>query len=72
MLLDALTHHSQFRVRIAVARLLARSGEQQLVPHLQQLEASPQSPHQQRILTWLLGRLQGGVGNDEGRVEVAL
>ncbi len=72
MLLDALTHHSQFRVRIAVARLLARSGEPQLVPRLQQLEATPQSPHQQRILAWVLGRLQGGVGNAEGRVEVAL
>ncbi len=58
LLLDALVRHGYWRVRLAVARLLARSGESQLIPQLEQLAAATMSRRQQRITRWLLGQLR--------------
>ncbi len=58
-LLDALVHHSNWRVRLRLARLLARSGESQLVPQIELLEAATARPRDRRILHWLAGRLRG-------------
>jgi HEAT repeat protein len=58
MLLDALVHHSSWRVRLRVARLLASSGETALVPQLELLETAERLPRQRRILRWVLGRLR--------------
>jgi HEAT repeat protein len=56
LLLDALVHHTEWHVRVAVAQLLARSGETQLIPRIERLEAAAKSWRQKRIMSWLLQR----------------
>ena len=58
LLLDALVHHASWRVRLAVARLLAASGEARLVTPLEALEASIPTPRGRRIVRWILGQLR--------------
>ena len=60
LLLDALAHHSNGHVRVAVARLLARSGETQLLPQLETLNTATKAPHQQRVIRWLVHQLRSG------------
>ncbi|MBI3661524.1 MAG: HEAT repeat domain-containing protein [Acidobacteria bacterium] len=57
LLLATLSHHADWHVRVALARLLARSGEPQLVPQLQKASAEEKSPRQKRITRWLLHQL---------------
>ena len=57
LLLSTLFHHGDWRVRVALARLLARSGEPQLVPQLEKASAEEKSPRQKRITRWLLRQL---------------
>lgn len=58
MLLDTLVHHDSWRVRLAVARLLAASGEGRLVRPLELLEASMPSARACRIVRWILRQLR--------------
>lgn len=59
LLLDALVHHADWRARLAVARLLARSGEARLVAPLEQLEAAAHSWRQRKVIHWVLQKLRG-------------
>jgi HEAT repeat protein len=59
LLLSTLFHHSDWRVRVAVARLLARSGEPQLAAQVEVAQADEKSPRQKRIARWLLHQLSG-------------
>src|SRR5712692_997752 len=56
-LLDALVHHQSWRVRIQVARLLARSGDKELLQPLKLLEAAASGAREKCILQWLAARL---------------
>ena len=58
LLLDALAHHANGHVRLAVARLLARSGETQLLPQLETLNTAAKAPRQQRVIRWLVNQLR--------------
>ena len=57
-LVDILAHHVDLRVRIAVARLLARSGEVRLIPRLEQLAASVSSWREECLTRWLIRQLR--------------
>lgn len=57
-LLDALVHHTNWRVRLAVARLLGGSGETQLMPQLEWIQATARSPREQRVIRWVLRQLR--------------
>jgi HEAT repeat protein len=59
LLLSTLFHHGDWRVRVAVARLLAKSREPQLVPQLEKAAAEEKSPRQKRITRWLVQQLGG-------------
>jgi HEAT repeat protein len=54
LLLSTLFHHSDWRVRVALARLLARSGETQLVAQVEKTSAEEKSLRQKHIASWLL------------------
>lgn len=58
LLLDAMVHHPNWRVRLAIARLLALSGETLLIPQLERLDAAAKSWREQRITRWLLQHLR--------------
>ena len=58
LLLDALAHHANGHVRVAVARLLARSRETQLLPQLETLNTAANAPRQQRVIAWLVHQLR--------------
>ena len=58
LLLDALAHHANGHVRVAVARLLAHSGNTQLLPQLETLNTAAKTPRQQRIIGWLVHPLR--------------
>jgi len=58
--LDALLHHPDWRIRVALARLLARSGARELVAPLERAEAAALSSRQQRIIRWVLQQLRAG------------
>ena len=58
LLLDTLMHHANWRVRTAIARLLAESGQPELVVPLERLEAGEQSLRQRRVIQWVLARLR--------------
>lgn len=57
-LLDTMTRHPQVRVRKAVARLLARSGEAKLVAAVERAEAGARSRRERRLARWLHARLR--------------
>jgi len=60
LLLDALAHHGNWRVRLSVARLLARSDERDLAPEIERLAGASRSPREQRVMRWLLHQLRTG------------
>lgn len=59
LLLDALVHHGNWRVRLAVARLLASSHDPDLAVPLEQLDAAARSPREERLIRGVLARLRG-------------
>ncbi len=61
VLLDALVHHANWRVRLAVARLVARSGGAHLVPQLERLAAAAKSRREKRVVDWVLLQLRAKV-----------
>jgi HEAT repeat protein len=58
LLLDTLVNHASWRVRLAVARLLAASGEERLVTPLEALEASVPTGRGRRVVRWILRQLR--------------
>jgi HEAT repeat protein len=60
LMLSALQHHSDWRSRIKLARLMARSGMKELTQFLEQAVQREPSARQRRILRWVLDRLRGG------------
>lgn len=58
LLLDTLVNHASWRVRLAVARLLAASGEERLVTPLEALEASIPTLRGRRVVRWILRQLR--------------
>lgn len=58
LLVDALARHSQWRVRLGVARLLARSREARLAAAIEPLLAAASSPREQRLFRWVLRHLR--------------
>jgi len=57
-LVHTLLHHPDWRIRVALARLLARSRAPELVPPLERAEAVTLSPRQRRIVRWVLRELR--------------
>ena len=65
-LLDAMARHPQAKTRKAVARLLARSQEQRLVPALERTAATSRNRREQRLSRWLLAHLsEGGIEREQ-------
>ena len=60
-LVATLAHHVDLHVRIALARLLARSGEIQLIPRLERVTASVTSWRGQCVTRWLMRQLRENV-----------
>ncbi len=54
----ALEAHPDPRVRLRVARLLAQHGTPRLLPALKRVQSRVSSPREQRVVTWLRGKLQ--------------
>lgn len=65
MLLDALLHHPQPRVREGVSRLLVRSGDDRLLPALEDLLGEEASPDHREALEDVLHGLKGQLPNRE-------
>jgi HEAT repeats len=65
MLLDALAHHVQPRVRAAVARTVAHSQDQKLLPQLEELLAHSKSPRHRRVVHWTLRQLETSAPSPE-------
>jgi HEAT repeat protein len=65
MLLDTLLHHASWRVRVAVARLLAASGEERLLAPLELLGAAMPTPRGRRIVRWVAERLREHAARQE-------
>ncbi len=59
LLVSTLFHHADWRVRVALARLLARFGEPQLAVRVQEAFTDAAPPRQKRITRWLLQQLGG-------------
>jgi HEAT repeat protein len=69
MLLSALLDHRQWRVRSALARLLARSGLAELAPPLERAIEKSRSARQKRILGWVLRKIaEGGAAGDRAHL----
>jgi HEAT repeat protein len=60
MLLNALVSHPDWRVRTAVARLLADSGETRLIEPVEKAAALATSEREKRISLWVLQQLRSG------------
>jgi HEAT repeat protein len=58
LLLSALLHHRVGRIRTALARLLAKSGDVSLIAPMREAVAAAPSRRQRRISNWVLQRLQ--------------
>jgi hypothetical protein len=58
MLLDLWLHHPDRQVRMPLARLLARSGNKELLQQLEQVSLSSATRRQVRLLAWLIMRLR--------------
>jgi HEAT repeat protein len=61
LLLSALLHHRDWRVRTALARLLAKSQEASLLGPLEDAIQTATVPRQRRIAQWVLDQLRGGL-----------
>jgi HEAT repeat protein len=59
LLVSTMQLHSDWRVRLAIARLMARSGERSLVPYLERAVEAEKSSRQRRITRWVLEILRG-------------
>jgi HEAT repeat protein len=57
-LVDVLAHHVDWRVRIAVARLLVRSGDMRLISRIEELAASTSSWREKCLTRWLARQLR--------------
>ena len=62
LLLDAVLHHSEWRVRTQAARLLAESKDPEVLRLLRFYTADTQRPRERMILSWLERRLQASAG----------
>lgn len=60
MLLNALVSHPDWRVRTAVARLLADSGEARLIEPVEKAAALANSDREKRISLWVVQQLRAG------------
>ncbi len=60
MLLDALTMHTEGRVRAAVARLLAKSQDASLLPAVERIAATAALARDRRVASWLAEQLRRG------------
>jgi hypothetical protein len=60
LLLDALAHHAHWRVRMSVARLLAKSGKAELASQIESMLDEAGSPRQQRVMRWVVNQLRSG------------
>jgi HEAT repeat protein len=69
-LVDALSRHADWRVRVRMARLLARSGEVQLVAPLELRKTLTNSRREQRILRWVIEQLRRGPAGEPVREKV--
>jgi HEAT repeat protein len=58
LLVSALGAHRERRVRFSIARLLARSRVEALVPMLERASASEISDRRRKVLAWVIARLQ--------------
>ena len=65
LLVSTLLLHTNWRVRVAVARLLARSGAEELAPLLEHAYLKERSPRQRKITGWLLRKLEEGGASSE-------
>lgn len=65
LLVSTLLLHTNWRVRVAVARLLARSGAEELAPLLEHAFLKERSPRQRKITSWLLRKLEEGGASSE-------
>jgi HEAT repeat protein len=65
LLVSTLLLHTNWRVRVAVARLLARSGAEELAPLLEHAFLKERSPRQRKITGWLLRKLKEGGASSE-------
>jgi HEAT repeat protein len=60
LLVSTLLLHTNWRARVAVARLLARSGAEDLAPLLERAIRKERSPRQKKITGWVLHQLEEG------------
>jgi HEAT repeat protein len=60
LLVSMLLLHTNWRARVAIARLLARSGAEELAPLLERAFLKERSPRQKKITGWLLRKLKKG------------
>ncbi len=60
LLVSTLLLHANWRARVAVARLLARSGAEELAPLLEHAFLKERSPRQRKITGWVLHKLEEG------------
>ncbi len=65
LLVSTLLLHTNWRVRVAVARVLARSGAEELAPLLEHAYLKERSPRQRKITGWLLRKLEEGGASSE-------
>ncbi|MBI1738175.1 MAG: HEAT repeat domain-containing protein, partial [Acidobacteria bacterium] len=65
LLVSTLLLHTNWRVRVAVARLLARSGAEGLAPLLEHAFLRERSPRQRKITGWVLRKLEEGGASSE-------
>jgi HEAT repeat protein len=65
LLVSTLLLHTNWRVRVALARLLARSGAEELTPLLHHAFQKEVSPRQRKITGWLLRKLREGGASSE-------
>ena len=70
LLVDALARHQQWRVRLGVARLLARSGESSLAPAIESLAATASNAREQRLMRWVLRHLRPQLAQSPRREKV--
>jgi len=62
LLLDAVLHHANWRVRTQAARLLAESQDPEVLRLLRFYTTETQRPRERTVLAWLARRLQAATG----------
>jgi HEAT repeat protein len=61
ILVDLMLHHSDWRIRGALARLLAGTNDKALLDQLQRHQLDVATPRQQRVVRWLMGQLRSQI-----------